>query len=68
MARQKGKKKRERLTITLGEGQKTLVEAAARKGRTTSSTVIRVAIDTYFIGHASNGSMATSKKTPPKHR
>jgi hypothetical protein len=39
--------KSERLTITLGKGQRRRIEAIAKKNRTSAATVIRWALDEY---------------------
>jgi len=44
--------KRERLTITLGAGQKPKIDAIAKKKRTNAATVIRWAIDQYLASSA----------------
>lgn len=48
----------ERLTITLGKGQKARIAAIARKQRTSAATVIRWALDAYI---AANAKGATGK-------
>ena len=40
--------KPERLTITLGSGQRRRIEAIAKKRRTSAATVIRWALDEYI--------------------
>ena len=40
----------ERLTITLGGGQRQKIEAIAKDRRTSAATVVRWALDEYIIG------------------
>jgi hypothetical protein len=44
--------KSDRLTITLGAGQRRLIEAIARMRRTSAATVIRWALDEYIAANA----------------
>lgn len=47
--------KAERLTITLGDDQRRQVEAIARDRRTSSASIIRLAVDEFIAGNAIDG-------------
>lgn len=46
--------KAERLTVTVGKGQRRQLEVIAKKRRTSAATVVRWALDEYFERHPLN--------------
>jgi hypothetical protein len=64
MKRTEGKSsgKPERLTITLGGGQRRKIEAIAKSRRTSAATVIRWALDEYIEANA----VGSRGRTKPK--
>lgn len=51
----KGTEKPERLTITLGDGQRRQIELIAKDLRTSAATVIRWALDQYIEANEASG-------------
>ncbi len=54
--------KADRLTITLGSGQRRKLQAIARQHRTSLATVIRWALDKYIASNAGNNKAGSTSK------
>ena len=59
--------KPERLTITLGAGQRKRISAIASQRRTSAATVIRWALDEYIAANAADGVPKLRHRTVRSH-